>query len=133
MAMEWTPQLAVGHETIDGQHQELFRRFSDLLQACKQQRGKEQVVDLLDFLGNYVATHFQVEERLMDGYNYPGAEAHKTEHVYFTGRLMELRENLQHRGPSSELVITTNMTLLDWIIRHIKQVDVQLGAFLKGR
>lgn len=133
MALEWTPKLAVGHPLIDSQHQELFRRFDELLEACQQARGKDRIESLLEFLGTYVVTHFQAEERLMDRHDYPGAEAHKAEHRYFTGRLDLLREDLRSGGASSQLVISTNQTLLNWIIKHIKNVDVEFGAFLRKR
>lgn len=133
MALEWTEKMSVGYAAIDQQHQELFRRFDDLLEACQQCKGKERVEALLGFLDTYVITHFREEERLMDRHAYPGAEEHKAEHRYFIGRLNAMKEDLKTRGPSSELVITTNQTLLNWIIRHIKQIDVQLGAFLKAR
>jgi hemerythrin len=133
MALEWTEKLAVGHDLIDQQHRELFRRFDDLLEACQQAKGKERIESLLGFLGTYVVTHFQAEERLMERHGYPGAEAHKAEHSHFTGRLDLLREDLRSGGASTQLVISTNQTLLHWILNHIKSVDVELGAFLRRK
>jgi len=132
MALEWTEKMAVGHPIIDQQHQELFRRFDELMEACRQARGKERIEALLGFLDSYVATHFREEERLMDRHAYPGAEAHKGEHRYFTDRLDALKANLREEGIATGLVISTNQTLLNWIIQHIKNIDVQFGAYLKA-
>ena len=33
--MKWTQDMAVGIESIDEQHRQLFKRISDLLQAIK--------------------------------------------------------------------------------------------------
>jgi len=131
MALEWTEGLAVGHSLIDQQHRELLRRFDELMEACRQARGKERIVALLGFLDSYVATHFGEEERLMDRLAYPGTAEHKAQHRHFTGRLEALKTDLRDMGVSSALVISTNQILLNWIIQHIKTVDVQFGAFLK--
>ena len=57
MALQWTSDFSVGETTIDHQHMELFQRFNDLLDACRQGRGKERVSLLLDFLDQYVVFH----------------------------------------------------------------------------
>lgn len=133
MSVQWTERLAVGYPLIDEQHQELFRRFNDLLDACHQRRGRERIEELLLFLDDYVQTHFGEEERLMDHHDYPGAAEHKEEHSSFIRKLTSLRETLQNRGATLDLVINTNQTLLNWLISHIKIVDVRFGAFLKER
>jgi hemerythrin len=131
MALEWTEKMAVGHEIIDRQHRELFRRFDDLIEACRQANGKERIEELLGFLDSYVVTHFRDEERMMERCAYPGAAEQKAQHRYFIGRLDELKADLKEKGVSTHLVISTNQILLKWIIQHIKNVDVQFGAFLK--
>jgi len=133
MALEWNERMAVGHPLIDMQHRELFRRFDELIEACREARGKERIVALLGFLDSYVVTHFREEERLMERYGFPGADEHKGEHRHFTDRLDALKADLAEKGVSSELVISTNQVLLNWIIQHIKNIDVRLGAFLKSR
>ncbi len=132
MAILWTERLAVGHGTIDAQHRELFARFGDLLEACKQNRGKEKLNQLFGFLDEYVATHFGEEERLMASRAYPGLPAHREQHRIFIDRLKDLKKLLQEDGPSLHVLVDTNHTLLDWIINHIKGVDVQFGAYLRG-
>ncbi len=129
--MEWTERLAVGHPIIDEQHRELFRRFDDLLEACQMRQGREKIAELLEFLDEYVISHFRQEEGLMGRHAYPELASHQDEHRYFVRRLAALRETMQARGPSLDLVISTNQTLLKWIITHIKELDVRFGAFLK--
>lgn len=132
MPLNWTPDLAVGHHHIDRQHQELIRRFNDLLEACRAGQGKTRVEELLGFLDAYVLDHFKAEEQLMERFGYPGREEHAAQHRYYCAKLQELKATLAEAGANALVVVSTNKTLLDWILRHIKQVDVQLGAFLKG-
>jgi hemerythrin len=133
MAILWTERLAVGHETIDAQHRELFARFGDLLEACKQNRGKEKLSLLFSFLEDYVGSHFDEEERLMAAKAYPDLGAHREQHRIFIDRLQDLGKLLRKDGPSLHVLVDTNHVLLDWIINHIKGVDVQLGAYLRGQ
>lgn len=43
MAIEWTDELATGVNKIDNQHKELFKRINNLLDACNQGKGKDEV------------------------------------------------------------------------------------------
>jgi len=133
MPLEWSEKLSVGNPRIDQQHQELIKRFDQFLEACRTRRGKEEVVSLLDFLSQYVVTHFQDEERQMVRYGYPELASHKEEHAYFIAELTGLSRKMASEGPTLELVVTTNQALLSWVLKHIQNVDVQLGSFLKGR
>lgn len=131
MALEWNARLAVGHAEIDRQHQELFRRFAKFLESCQQARAREEVEPLLNFLDSYVKAHFHQEEVLMVQHRYPGLSGHRAAHREFMDQLGELRTALENEGASSVLVIHTNQTLLNWILKHIKSADLQFGAFLK--
>jgi hemerythrin len=59
MDLQWNNSLAVGHTLIDDQHRSLFARFSELLAACEQGRGLDQLQQLFAFLDDHVAEHFQ--------------------------------------------------------------------------
>jgi hemerythrin len=133
MAVEWTENLAVGNATIDSQHKELFKRFNQLLDACQQRKGREKIGDVLTFLDDYVVFHFGEEEKLMARHAYPEGETHKAQHKLFIRQLNELRQTMQSRGPSIDLLVTTNQALVHWIVMHIKDMDVRFGAFLKAQ
>lgn len=131
MNLNWTSELSVGIELIDRQHQELFDRFNQLLDACNQRRGKEQLVELFHFLDRYVAQHFREEEALMEEHAYPELADHCRQHREFAERLADLKSELDKSGPTVAVLIHTNKTLLYWLTSHIKQVDTRLGAFLQ--
>jgi hemerythrin len=133
MAVLWTQDYAVGVDLIDRQHQELFRRFNALIEACKERKGREQVAGLLDFLSGYVISHFQEEEALMADHQYPGAAEHSSQHRDFAGQLRELRSHLDVEGASFNLLIETNESVLRWLIQHIRRTDTAFGAFLQTR
>jgi hemerythrin len=133
MAVQWTSDLSVGVQEIDGQHQMLFKRLNDFLEACTQWRGKEMVVRVLLFLENYVSEHFAAEETLMLTSGYPGSARHRREHQQFVGSLTELKKELDADGPSAHLVVAANAAVLEWLQTHIRNVDKAFGAFLMAK
>ncbi len=132
MAVEWRENLATGYEEIDRQHMELFRRFNTLLTACNQGKGKGEVNGLLLFLNDYIRTHFAQEEELQVKYNYRGYAAHKEQHDKFRQDLRELERQFAEEGASLALVIQTNQTLINWLLRHISGSDKELAGFLRS-
>lgn len=132
MAIEWTEKLATGNSNIDNQHKELFLRFDTLLAACNQRKGKEEVHNLLLFLGDYVKTHFSMEEALQKSNNFPGYPDHKKEHDGFIREFDKLEEQLKLEGTSFSLVIQTNQTMVNWLIRHINRMDKEMATYLRS-
>ena len=132
MAIEWNERLATGNSNIDNQHKELFLRFDSLLAACNQRKGKEEVHNLLLFLGDYVKTHFSMEEALQKKHNYPHYPAHKEEHDSFIRDLQKLEKQLKLEGASFPLVIETNQTMVSWLIKHINKMDKEMAEYLRS-
>ena len=91
MQMQWTPALAVGHELIDAQHQELFRRFDALVRALTE-ADRAAVGQLYEFLGEYVVSHFAEEERLMGATGYPATAIHRAAHERFIRDYEDLKK-----------------------------------------
>jgi hemerythrin len=132
MAITWSDKLATGNSNIDNQHQELFRRFDILLAACNQRKAKEEIHNLLLFLGDYVKTHFSMEEALQKKHDFPGYPDHKKEHDGFILELQKLEEEFQLEGASCPLIIQTNQTMIDWLINHINKRDKEMAIFLRS-
>jgi len=133
MGIQWTQMLAVGDPTIDKQHQELFERINRLLEACSVGKGVEEVKETIRFLGDYVVTHFQTEEKMMRETNYPDYLKHKAAHDKFVESLSELNESIQQEGGNVKTVIVTNRLVISWLNTHIMNVDKQFGKFLSER
>jgi hemerythrin len=133
MAIVWTDDLATGSVKIDQQHQAIFQRINTMLQACREGKGKTEVGGLLAFLGDYVVSHFDAEERYMKQYAYEGYAAHKAQHVEFMKNLAGLKKKVEEGGIGVHTVIATNHLVVSWFVNHIRKVDTQLGSFLKDR
>ena len=130
--IKWTQALAVGHPTIDAQHQELFRRLEALLTAMM--RGdRAEVGRLFEFLGTYVVEHFGAEEKLMAASGYPDYPSHKAAHERFVRDYTELRQAHAASGGGAAVTIKVQNWCGDWLKAHIAGTDQALATFLKSR
>jgi len=133
MSREWTEDLSTGSAAIDDQHKELFKRINALLEACRQGKGKTEVSKVIQFLGEYVVTHFSAEEQYMEAHRYPEFAKHKALHLEFMENFRELKRELDEEGPGVHLVVKTNQMVVQWLLHHIRKVDRALGTFLKTK
>ena len=133
MTIEFDPLLLTGDAVIDAQHRELFARIGALLEASQQRRSRDEVRRMLDFLGDYVVSHFGTEERLMEEAGYPGLEGQRAEHRRFVQEFGILREEYQAEGPGPLFVIRVQNRVTAWLREHIYRTDRALGAWLQNR
>jgi hemerythrin len=132
MAVQWTQALAVGHDTIDAQHQELFRRLNALL-AAMMKGDRAEVPRLFDFLGSYVREHFGMEEALMREAGYPGRVVHCAAHERFVRDYLQLKETYEKSGGGAVLTIRLQTWIVEWLKGHIGGTDLALAQFLARR
>lgn len=133
MAVQWTEDLATGVTEIDTQHKELFSRLNTLLDATAKGKGQEEVVKVIDFLGDYVKNHFEAEEKNMVKYSYPEYEPHKELHARFLKEFSELRNRYERDGVTSHLVVVVQNRVYEWLRNHIGKVDKALGGYIRNQ
>jgi len=132
MGIKWTSDLSVGVTEIDNQHKEIFSRMDRLFAACSEGRGKDEVLQLLLFLEEYVKEHFAAEERLQLRHAYPDYAVHKSEHTRFMADVERLTREFRTEGATLSLVILTNKTLTSWLLQHITKTDMAFAAYVRG-
>jgi hemerythrin len=130
VAITWDPTLATGVAEIDAQHQELFRRLDDLIEAIRAGRSRDEVGRTLGFLEEYAGHHFAAEEARMTAGGYPGLADHRAEHEVFRADLRALEAEFLRDGPTASLIIRVNTHLTGWLRTHIHRTDRALAAFL---
>ncbi len=133
--MEWSDRLAIGNNTIDSQHKELFKRINSLVQAIKEHRCKDEIDGVIKFLEDYARVHFAEEEKQMREAGYPDLEEQRQEHKKYLDALKDLKEQAalpRVHGSSYDLSAATNQVIVDWIVEHIMKVDTKFGAYLRS-
>ncbi|OGT99968.1 MAG: hypothetical protein A2X80_05540 [Geobacteraceae bacterium GWB2_52_12] len=123
----WRDYLTTGHEMIDVQHRELFKRITRLTTACRSGKGQKEVSQLLDYLGGYIKTHFSAEEKLLMSIDSPNYQDHKAAHDTFSAVIDMLRSRYLEDGETMALTMETNYVAVDWLTRHICTMDRDLA------
>jgi hemerythrin len=128
--VHWSPDLSVGIDFIDADHQklmELLTEVHNLVGAGQVQVAVEKLDELIDFSRQ----HFHLEERLMDESNYSDFVHHKQLHGDLLQEVGELRQHLA--GADKKVGYEIMEFLKAWLIRHIRESDKDLGGFLERK
>ncbi len=126
----WTSDLAVGVDLIDAQHKELIDKMNELDRAVRFSRGVPKIIKTLDFLIEYADFHFGTEEKNMVEMGYPQVEYHKGQHAEFVTTIKDLEMDFEEEGATQALAESINTFMFNWLVKHIKTVDVQFGKFV---
>jgi hemerythrin len=129
--MQWNPNLSIGVESIDEQHKNLFEMTDRLFEAGKNNRAKEFIVELLDFLDDYTKKHFSDEEAYMLKIGFPEYPNQKKAHDEFINQIKILKKDYEVSGGNILLIINANQIILDWLLQHISKEDKKIGEFSK--
>lgn len=131
--VEWTDSLSVGINLIDTQHKELIERLNNITLAIEEDHGEIEISKTLDFLIDYTDYHFSAEEKYMEDNNYPGLEEHKEKHKVFTSTLSDLAQEFDEEGATKILADSIDTFMINWLVKHIQEVDVKFGKFLADK
>lgn len=118
--------MATGHEIVDDQHRKLIDMVNQLEEAVEQGRGREGVDRLLNFLGDYAAKHFSMEEKLMTSTRCPAAEKNREAHKAMFETYKKWRANYDQHGFDPSLVMELKNILSEWLVQHICKIDCTL-------
>ncbi|MCL2608530.1 MAG: hemerythrin family protein [Treponema sp.] len=133
MKLEFTADLETGVPNIDEQHKELIKRINDVVALGGEASKKEDTDRLIGFLEEYVLKHFRDEEQLQRNSGYPKYEWHRGQHEEYIRNLAKLKEEYAKNGPSLSFTIALNSSVIEWIVRHIRSVDKELGAHINDK
>ena len=131
MAIAWTPDLSVGVENIDEQHKIWFEKANELFEAGKQQRAKEYINTMIDFLDEYTKKHFSDEESYMEEIGYPELDAQKKAHASFINDLAKLKKDYNDGGGNLQVILNANKMVINWLTNHIRHMDKKIGDYVK--
>ena len=129
--LQWEKSLSIGVELIDQQHQMLIQRLDDFATVTTARQGTTQVVKTLTFLIEYTEFHFDAEEKHMTQCGYPGLEEHRAMHQDLKTTLAGLTQDFHEEGATQTLAEAIHKLMVNWLVKHIREVDVQFGTYLK--
>lgn len=130
--MTWKDDLIIGVEVIDDQHRELCKAIDALLDACKNGKGRAEIIRTVKFLQQYTIKHFTDEQILQKSCGYPKFVEHKAMHDGFCKKISEMTDDLIKNGPTISTVGQLNSLLVDWLLNHIRKVDTEIAQYVKS-
>jgi hemerythrin-like metal-binding protein len=127
---KWTPDLSLGNEAIDKEHQQLFELLDRYYNGLINNGPRMELLELIKNMLDYAQTHFANEEALMYHLNYPDIQHHIALHRTFGAKAIELYDKVNQ----GRLVLTLEVTnfIKDWLIEHIKAEDFKLIIYAKS-
>ncbi len=129
--LRWSDSLSVGIDSIDNQHKKLIDLINELFKHINSGSAKETVGKTLGALVDYTGTHFQNEEKLFAKYDYPEQMNHKEMHRKLVAQVVEFQN--QFKNGEKDVSLELMEFLKDWLIKHIKQTDMQYSPFLRSK
>ena len=123
--------METGITKIDTQHKELVDRINSVTSMGTKAFTKEEAQKTIDLLGDYIVRHFNDEEALQKQSGYPKYEWHKEQHQLYIKEFQKLKQEFTANGYSTKFTLDLSNSIIGWIVKHIKFVDVELGKFLK--
>ncbi len=134
--MIWRDDYKIGVELVDKQHKELFKRLGNFIKTVRSDSEKdvkkEEVEKTLDFMGEYVVTHFDSEEALQKKYNYPGYEEHHEIHENFKQEVFDFQKEYRNNDYNEDFVMEFSGRLLTWLINHVASTDQKIGDYINS-
>lgn len=133
MAYQLTRDLETGNGIIDNEHRQLIEAINNLLSACNEGKGREEVEKTIAFLYDYTDKHFSHEEQLQKQYHYPDYINHKRYHEEFKKVVAGIRDELCKQGATVVMVGKVNTAIAGWLINHIKKEDKKVADHIKNQ
>jgi hemerythrin-like metal-binding protein len=130
--MRWTPALETGNVAVDAEHRELIALI-DELELADVGADETRVPDALDQLTDYIAIHFQMEEKLMrrEGYPAEAIEHHLAEHRELALKTQGFVDAYAEGSLTSVEPIVE--FLYEWFSHHILEVDTLMAEHVRAR
>jgi hemerythrin len=127
----WTEELSVGDAMIDSQHESIFDATNRLFDIATGDRAPEEIFGVLTAVERYIREHFSYEEAYMERHGYPMFSEHRRIHERFVADFAKRKQELTHKGTSSEAVLALENYLGTWLIRHVSDEDQKYAAFIR--
>jgi len=121
----WKDSYSIGMDLIDTQHKHLFdigTQAYELLKNGLKIDKYDEIVLIIEDLGNYTKYHFRCEEEYMIEINYPGYENQKKEHNDFIEKIDSIQLHNIDENQQKYIEELLNF-VFNWVLEHILKED----------
>lgn len=126
---EFKEEFRTGIEMIDREHARLFeiadKAYATMMDDFIPDKY-DYIVEILNELKDYAATHFQHEEEYMRSINYRRLLSQKAMHDEFIHKISEYDLSTLDENQKEAIMEILNF-LNDWLVNHIMKSDKLIG------
>ena len=128
MKYELTKDYLTGIDEIDKEHAKLFELTNECYELVMDDAAIDRfdrIVELLDELRSYAATHFAHEEEYMERIQYERRFSERYQHLRFIQKLSEIDLDDIDENQQEHLLQILDF-LARWLYGHIKVMDCRI-------
>lgn len=133
----WKEKYRIGLENVDLQHKELFDRVAAFVQSLRGEGSWPsklvKVQETMDFMQDYVITHFRWEEAYQQKIHYPGCAEHHKIHEEFRAEVQEYARHFRRNGYDEDSVQKLGGKLMAWLINHVVATDLKMAQYVQAK
>lgn len=123
--VEWRDEFSIGVESIDREHQRLFKIINKLFAFREEEKDSQWTCqEGIKYFKSHALTHFADEEAYMKSIGYEGLEQHQRIHRSFReDTLPALEQELERTGYAPDSVDHFLGVCTGWLIGHTQTED----------
>ncbi|GEM_PF-2322254 len=128
-----TEDLRIGHPIIDTDHQRLFDIINNFNTLSVSLSNETRMHETLKALYRYGEEHFQREQKIQIDCGYPYCSTHAAEHKKLSDEIAGIATDFfikKSKPLDRDAIKFLNQFLEDWIIRHVKKVDMTMEHYV---
>lgn len=126
----WKEAYNIGHDEIDSQHRNMVEIINDFYEANRNNDLNIHITSLMLRIYEYTQQHFEFEESLLEVYQYPNLNEHKSHHQKMEYTTLELKKKVFSGQFNAESIFAF---LKKWWLDHILKNDKKYSnIFLKS-
>jgi|GEM_PF-1097270 len=130
----WKDIYLIGIEDLDAQHKMIFdtiENIKDTLKEVNPVLQRQFMSESVEFLREYIVTHFGEEEDYLEHRGYENLDAQKHDHEKFLAGLTELEERLDESKFAPAVARKYLGYVISWMVYHVAGEDAKF-ATIKG-
>ncbi len=128
LIFQWQDMYLLGEESIDREHQHLFKLANEVFSASENGADTQMMCDAVKELFFYMETHFKNEEAFMLKCNYPNRREHLHQHQQI---IAEMNSALKHFDSVEAYLSLLRKMMIYWVVDHIVEHDQKIGRWLE--
>lgn len=129
--LPWQEELTTGSALIDRGHKTTVAEINDIRLCDKNALTDSQIDRICRSFGGHILDQFHLEEDYMQKYQYYNYDKHKEEHMRLLKTIQCLKKLFQEERSSMLLLVAIEFDYMQWLVRHIREFDRELVAFMK--